>query len=104
MPNSKELTEKWYSDTANRPHLAGLLNDPVMREALTILQAIASEPVPPPNFQCDLTQYGALMGFTRNGAFNILKALEDLARTKPSKPPEVPPFDREAQDKFAKRP
>ncbi len=100
MPNSKELTERWYNDVANRAHLAGLLMDPVMQEALRICLVTASEPVAPPPGTYNLTEYGALLGFTRQGAFNILKTLEDLARTKPVRPQEAPAFDPEAQKKF----
>lgn len=102
MPSSKELTEKWYADTANRGRLAVLLNDPAMQLALRILAAKASEPIPPlPNVPVDLIQYGAMMGFTRNGAFDILKSLEDLSKNPPRKPVEAKPFDREAQEKIA---
>lgn len=98
MPSSKELTEQWYRDTGNRQHLESLLQDPVLVFALRILQAKASEPVPPVSgTACDLTQYGAMIGFSRNGAFDTLKNLESLAKNPPAKPVEVRPFDRSAQ-------
>lgn len=104
MPSSKELTEQWYSDTANRPRLEALLHDPVMQQALRILFVKATEPVPPnPSCPCDLTQYGAMVGFTRNGAFDILKNLEDLSKTQPRKTADAKPFDRQAQEKLAGR-
>lgn len=102
MPTSKELTEKWYADTGNRTRLAELLADPVMQFALRILIAKAAEPIAPiPSCPTDLTQYGAMMGFTRNGAFDNMKNLEDLSRNPPRKPVTVAPFDREAQEKIA---
>lgn len=105
MPSSKELTEKWYAEAANRGRLAVLLNDPVMQHALRIVVSRASEPVPPPSCPCDLMQYGAMMGFTRNGAFETLKNLEDLSKSPPRKPVDAAPFDREAQEKLTgKRP
>lgn len=102
MPSSKDLTDNWYADTANRGRLATLLSDPTMQLALRILFVKASEPVPPnPNAPCDLTQYGAMVGFTRNGAFDTLKNLEDLSKNPPRKPATAAPFEREAQDKVA---
>lgn len=102
MPSSKELTEYWYADTANRPQLEALLRDPVMQRALHILFVKATEPVPTnPNCPCDLTQYGAMMGFTRNGAFETLKNLEDLSKNPPRKPADAPAFDREKQNVIA---
>lgn len=103
MPNSKDLIDKWYLDNTNRPHLEAILRDPVMQHALHILHVKASEPVPPnPSTTCDLTQYGAMIGFTRNGAFDILKNLEDLSKNPPRKPADAPPFDPAAQERIVK--
>lgn len=104
MPNSRDLTEQWYATTSNRARLEELLKDPVLTYALVILRIRASEPVPPiPHTQCDLTQYGAMMGFHRNGAFDILKNLEDLSKNPPRKPVDAPPFDHVAQDASIKK-
>lgn len=101
MASSKDLIEKWYNDSNNRHALAALINEPVMQFALQILNAVASEPLPPPNAACDLTQYGAMIGFTRNGAFDILSRLESLTKSTPARMPQAKPFDRQAQEEIA---
>lgn len=90
---SKELTDRWYADTSNRANLENLLRNPVMADALRILFVKATEPVAPPAATYDLIQYGALLGYTRNGYFEALKNLEDLSRTQPVRPPERKAWD-----------
>lgn len=100
MLNPKDLTDNWYSDNANRPALAAILNQPVMQQVLRILFAVAAAPTNPPPLACDIVQFGAMIGYTRNGAFDILRALEALAEPQKVRPTQAPPFDQEAQKKF----
>lgn len=101
MSSSKELTEQWYNDTSNRAHLELLLRDPVLVLALRILNAKASEPVPAPHAAVDLIQYGALIGYTRNGAFETLKNLEALSKNQPRPVPEAKAFEHAEQRRAA---
>lgn len=103
MSKHSELLERWYADNTNRPKLEALLHDPIMIHALQIVQAFGLLPIRPEAVTgiCTLTEWGAMMGFKRDGFMEALSTLEALSKTRPPKLPEVPPFDHSAQRKSA---
>jgi hypothetical protein len=70
--------DQWKADANARPILAELLRNPIMANALAIIAQQALEPVEPPA-GVDLIQFGAKMGYKREGFFEALAKLRSLA-------------------------
>jgi hypothetical protein len=77
------MTEKqWDANPDFRKELAEILRRPVMIAALEILYRQGRKAqFPAPGVSFDITQYGAFIGFKREGYNEALQNLGDLAQT-----------------------
>lgn len=85
--------DQWYKHPQFRSELAELLQNKTLQIALDMTRVAGLKPTPfPPGL--DLMQFFALMGAKRDGYFEGLTNLEDLAKSPPPpKPPERKPFE-----------
>lgn len=72
---------QWEANPEFAKELAEELKKPIMLAALTVLHEQGLRPISPPvGTTFDITQYGAFIGFKRDGYFEALKNLSLLSQ------------------------
>jgi hypothetical protein len=71
--------KQWDANPEHQRELAELLRNPILAAALELVRQKGLTPITPPAGS-DIVQYGAMMGFKRDGYFEALQNLTGLGQ------------------------
>lgn len=83
--------DQWKEDANARKELEDLFRHPTLANALEIVKQQGLAPINPPA-GVDIVQFGAMMGFKRDGYFEAIANLKLLAKVTPRKSSDPKPW------------
>lgn len=92
--------KQWDANPENQRELAELFKNPILSAALELVKQQGLNPITPP-VGVDIVQYGAMMGFKRDGCIETLRNLSDLAQPQTVKKPGPKPWEDKEKPKPA---
>jgi hypothetical protein len=92
--------KQWDANPEHQREFAELLKAPIFAAALEVVRLKGLTPITPPT-GVDIVQYGAMMGFKRDGYFEALLNLSGLAQPPPEKKAGIKPWEDPEKQKPA---
>lgn len=92
--------KQWDANPELQRELADLFKHPTIVAAIEVVKLKGYAPITPPT-GVDIVQYGAMMGFKRDGYFEALINLSALAQPPTTKPPGVKAWEEPPQKPVA---
>jgi hypothetical protein len=89
--------KQWQEDANLRPAWAEILTNPVALAAFDIVMQQGMAPIDPPR-GVDIVQWGAMMGFKRDGYMDALQNLRNLAKIVQNKQKDPKPWTVNPKD------